>query len=199
MVGIEAAARAGFSGTKLDTVLIRGYNEDEVADMISFGRRANLEVRFLEYMDVAGATEWKHEQVFTRREILDALARRFGVIVPAPENGAAPAQRFLLPDGTVFGIVASTTTPFCRTCDRARLTADGVLFLCLYATEGINLREPLRSGASREEIAGFIRQAWRQRDDRGAEQRLQTRARSVFVPVEALRRDPHLEMHTRGG
>jgi cyclic pyranopterin phosphate synthase len=197
--GIAAAARAGFTGTKLDAVLIRGYNEDEAAELLEFGKGTGIEVRFLEYMDVAGATAWSIEQVVSRLEILTALSRRYGVIVPLGENGSAPATRYVLPDGTVFGIVASTTTPFCRSCDRARLTADGVLFLCLYATAGINLREPLRAGASGEEMAGRIRAAWGGRSDRGAETRQQTRVRHVFVPVEALRRDPHLEMHTRGG
>jgi cyclic pyranopterin phosphate synthase len=197
--GIAAAARAGFTGTKLDAVLIRGYNEDEAAELLEFGQRAGIEVRFLEYMDVPGATAWSIEQVVSRLEILTALSRRFGVIVPLGENGSAPATRYLLPDGTIFGIVASTTTPFCRTCDRARLTADGVLFLCLYATAGINLRQPLRAGASRAEMAARIRGVWGGRRDRGAETRQHTRVRHVFVPVEALRRDPHLEMHTRGG
>jgi cyclic pyranopterin phosphate synthase len=197
--GIAAASRAGFTGTKLDAVLIRGYNEDEAADLLEFGKRAGIEVRFLEYMDVGGATAWTIEQVVSRLEILTALSRRYGVIVPLGENGAAPATRYVLPDGTIFGIVASTTTPFCRSCDRARLTADGMLFLCLYATTGVNLREPLRAAAPEEDIASRIVAAWRGRADRGAEQRQHARVRHVFVPVEALRRDPHLEMHTRGG
>src|SRR5262249_59535117 len=105
----------------------------------------------------------------------------------------------LLPDGTVFGIIASTTTPFCRRCDRSRLTADGLWFLCLYALIGTDLRKPLRSGASREEIRSAILSAWQRRNDRGAEERKSLGGRSVLVGVEQLRRDPHLEMHTRGG
>jgi cyclic pyranopterin phosphate synthase len=131
--------------------------------------------------------------------MLKVLETRYGAVQPFAPNGAAPAERFQLPDGTVFGIIASTTTPFCRTCDRSRLTADGMWFLCLYATRGINLREPLRAGASHQELHALIRRVWEGRDDRGAELRRQLGARGAFIPVESLRRDPHLEMHTRGG
>jgi cyclic pyranopterin phosphate synthase len=115
------------------------------------------------------------------------------------EMSSAPAERFALPDGTVFGVIASTTTPFCRTCDRSRLTADGMWYLCLYARKGIDLRTPLRGGASREEIKAIIRSGWSRRTDRGAEERQEVGARGVLVHIEGLRQDPHLEMHTRGG
>jgi cyclic pyranopterin phosphate synthase len=196
--GLRAAADAGFAGTKIDAVLIRGENEDEAADLIEFGRAHGLEMRLLEYMDVGGATGWSPAQVYTREEILAAVQRRFGRPEPLGGQGAAPAERFRLPDGTVFGIIASTTTPFCRACDRSRLTADGMWFLCLYATRGINLRDPLRSRASRSEIKELITAAWRQRQDRGAEERRRARHRDI-IPIERLRTDPHLEMHTRGG
>ncbi|HTD51649.1 MAG TPA: GTP 3',8-cyclase MoaA, partial [Thermoanaerobaculia bacterium] len=84
-------------------------------------------------------------------------------------------------------------------CDRSRLTADGLWFLCLYATAGVDLRGPLRAGASPEELRRTIESSWRGRSDRGAEERLATRNRSPLVPIDSLRRDPHLEMHTRGG
>ena len=103
-------------------------------------------------------------------------------------------------DGTTFGIISSTTDPFCSTCDRSRLTADGMWYLCLYATRGLDLRAPLRQGASAEELAALIGGGWGARDDRGAEVRLALGERRAFVPVQdLLRRDPHLEMHTRGG
>lgn len=197
--GIDAAQRAGFQGTKLDAVMIRGHNEHEIVPMIEFARQKGLEIRFLEYMDVGGATGWSAGQVFTRNEMLAAISAHYGRVEPVGEQGSAPAERFRLPDGTTFGIIASTTTPFCRTCDRSRLTADGVWFLCLYATSGINLREPLRRGAKREEIAQLIVSTWKARTDRGAENRHAERNRSVFIPLEKLRLDPHLEMHTRGG
>jgi cyclic pyranopterin phosphate synthase len=104
-----------------------------------------------------------------------------------------------LPDGTTFGIIASTTEPFCRDCDRSRLTADGMWYLCLYATRGTDLRGALRGGATAEEIATLIARTWQARNDRGAEARLALRDRAPMIPLSSLKRDPHLEMHTRGG
>ena len=108
-------------------------------------------------------------------------------------------KRFALSDGTTFGIISSTTEPFCRNCDRSRLTADGMWYLCLYATDGIDLRAALRRGATADEIEALIGAGWRHRVDRGAEERLALGDRRAFVPIKALRSDPHLEMHTRGG
>ena len=99
----------------------------------------------------------------------------------------------------MFGIISSTTEPFCRQCDRSRLTADGQWYRCLYARAGTDLRAPLRAGTGPEALADLIASTWRQRDDRGAEERLAADDRSTFIPVEALQSQPHLEMHTRGG
>ena len=198
--GIEAARRAGFSlGLKLDTVVIRGVNDDEIADLIEYSRGIGAEVRFIEYMDVGGATGWSMDQVVSRSEMLAMLERRYGPIEPLHEDGAAPADRFRLADGLVFGIISSTTQPFCRACDRSRLTADGTWFLCLYATLGTDLRGPLRAGASPTELAALIRQGWTARDDRGAEARLAMPHRGPLIQIGALKLDPRLEMHTRGG
>ena len=199
LAGIEAVTRAGFSETKLDTVVMRGVNDDELAALIEFGKRAPAEVRFIEYMDVGGATRWSMEQVVGRREMLARLEARYGPIEPVAETSSAPADRYRLPDGTVFGIIASTTAPFCSSCDRSRLTADGVWYLCLYAQRGIDLRGPFRRGARPEELAALIADAWGRRTDRGAEQRLAVRERSPLVQIAHLKADPHLEMHTRGG
>ena len=197
--GIAAARRAGFTGTKLDAVILRGINDDELVDLIEFGRAHDAEVRFIEYMDVAGATQWSSERVFSRAEMLERLEQRYGKIVPFGEHGAAPAERFLLPDGTVFGIIASTTAPFCSRCNRSRLTADGQWYRCLYATSGMDLRGPLRAGASSAELSELISGVWSARTDRGAEQRKAEHGRGAFIGIDELRRDPHLEMHTRGG
>ena len=197
--GIKAAGQVGFKGLKIDTVVIRGVNEDELVDLLEFGKQISAEVRFIEYMDVGGATSWSMDKVFSRVEILDVLARQYGCIEPIAAASTAPADRFVLPDGTVFGIVASTTTPFCRTCDRSRLTADGTWYLCLYAQHGIDLRSPLRAGASKAELISTIVSVWTMRSDRGAEERKEIRSRDVLVSVDRLRQDPRLEMHTRGG
>jgi cyclic pyranopterin phosphate synthase len=154
-------------------------------------------------MDVGGATDWSMGQVLSRAAILEALSRRYGQIAPVDEVSSAPAQRFLLPDGTSFGIIPSTTTPFCATCDRSRVTADGMWYLCLYAKDGTDLRQPLRAGASPDEMRALIQSVWQGRKDRGAEERKalgQAGAReSRLIEVKKLREDPHLEMHARGG
>ena len=197
--GIAAVPAAGFAGTKLDTVVLRGVNDDELADLIEYGKTVPAEIRFIEYMDVGGATRWSMDKVVSRTEMLQVLGRRYGQIEPVVEESTAPADRYALPDGTVFGIISSTTEPFCASCDRSRLTADGMWYLCLYAQQGIDLREPLRRGGSRDELKALIVDGWKRRADRGAEQRLRLRDRTPLVQIGRLREDPHLEMHTRGG
>ena len=198
LAGIEAAAPL-FPGLKIDTVVIRGVNDDELVAMIEFAKARAAEVRFIEYMDVGGATRWSWQQVMTRADILAALEAQYGAIEAIAEVSSAPADRFRLPDGSVFGIISSTTAPFCHNCDRSRLTADGMWYMCLYATRGTDLRAPLRTGASNDEIAALVADAWRRRTDRGAEARLALRHRGSMIPLSTLKRDPHLEMHTRGG
>src|SRR6185295_14126478 len=109
-----------------DTVVIKGVNGDELGDLVDYGRTVNAEVRFIEYMDVGGATRWSPDRVVSRREILAVLADRFGPIEAIAESSSAPADRFAMRDGTTFGIISSTSAPFCRDCDRSRLTADGM-------------------------------------------------------------------------
>jgi cyclic pyranopterin phosphate synthase len=196
--GIAAAAPL-FPGLKLDAVVIRGVNDDEIGDLLEFARRYGAEIRFIEYMDVVGATHWAMPRVVSRREILERLSAQYGLITPVVEESSAPADRYTLPDGLTFGIISSTTEPFCHACDRSRLTADGMWYLCLYAAHGTDLRRPLRSGATPEQLAQLIRATWEVRSDRGAEERLASRDRSPLIPIERLKRDPHLEMHTRGG
>ena len=140
-------------------------------------------------------------KVILRDEMLQRLAT-LRKITPAGEANSAPATRFLLPDGTVFGIIASTTAPFCRTCDRSRITADGFWYRCLYATGGTDLRKLVRGGAgspsvSRKAadaaidtaIARVIEESWRGREDRGAEERAARNHREAFVRIEELRRE----------
>ncbi|MDE3225664.1 MAG: GTP 3',8-cyclase MoaA [Nitrospirota bacterium] len=201
--GIEACLRVGFTGLKLDTVAIKGFNDDELVELIEYGRRIGAEVRFIEYMDVGGATDWSLSKVLARDAILDTLGRHYGPAESIVETSSAPAQRYRLPDGTTFGIIASTTSPFCATCDRSRLTADGVWYLCLYAKEGMDLREPLRSGLSRDELLALVRSRWGARKDRGAEERKDLEQAGLrearLIEIQKLREDPHLEMHARGG
>jgi len=200
LAGIAAAHRA-FGRLKLDTVVIRGVNDDELIPLVEYARSVNAEIRFIEYMDVGGASRWSPDRVVSRRQMLEALARHYGAITPIEEPGSsAPAERFVLDDGLTFGIISSTTAPFCSACDRSRLTADGMWYLCLYATHGIDLRAPLRQGLSTADLKSIIAGGWGARADRGAEERVALGDRRAFVPVQdLLKKDPHLEMHTRGG
>ena len=197
--GIDAAVRAGFAGLKLDTVVMRGTNDDELVDLLEYAKGIGAELRFIEYMDVGGATHWAPERVVSRAEMLARLGAHYGSVEALREESSAPADRYALPDGTVFGIISSTTQPFCGSCDRSRLTADGQWYLCLYALRGTDLRAPLRAGASDEELRQLITPLWQKRGDRGAEDRLGLRQREPLVGVPDLKKDPHLEMHTRGG
>jgi GTP 3',8-cyclase len=193
--GIEAARSAGFSELKLDSVIVRGMNDDELLDLLEFAKSIQAEVRFIEYMDVGGATQWSPARVFSKREMLEIIGEAAAIDL----ESWAPARRFRRPDGTTFGIIPSTTEPFCRTCDRSRLTADGVFYSCLYAQKGLDLRAKLRSGAGDEELEELLASRWSVREDRGAEIRLELAERDALVEVDRLRKDPHLEMHTRGG
>lgn len=197
--GIEFAGTLGFDSVKINTVVIRGENEDELVDLLEFGRRVGAEVRFIEYMDVGGATQWQEKRVVSRDQILAVIRAHYGDVRPVEKVDAAPADRWQLADGTTFGIISSTTAPFCNSCDRSRLTADGTWFLCLYARTGIDLRALLRSGISDEDLREQIAGVWRSRADRGAEDRLALEGRGVLADANELAADPRLEMHTRGG
>jgi GTP 3',8-cyclase len=197
--GLERAHEVGFRGTKIDTVVMRDVNDDELVDLIEYGKFAGVEVRFIEYMDVGGATQWSADTVVPREEMLARLAIRYGDIRPVNERTSAPADRFRLPDGTTFGIISSTTEPFCDSCDRSRLTADGTWYHCLYAHSGYDLRSPLRQGATADDVAELLQKRWEKRDDRGAEERLANVDRSALHHRDLLTGDPRLEMHTRGG
>ena len=201
IAGIDVAIAAGFTRLKVNSVVVRGYNDDEIVALAAFAHGRGIEPRYIEYMDVGGATRWRSDDVVSREEIVAALEHHFGPAVPISrdDDPHAPAERFRFADGVVAGVIASTTAPFCRDCDRARVTADGTMFLCLYADQGIDLREPLRAGASDDALAALIAHAWEGRTDRGAEARLAVGDRGVLVPLQGLRADPRREMHVRGG
>ena len=197
--GIAAATAAGFSNLKIDTVVIRDVNDDELFDLLDYAHSVDAEIRFIEYMDVGGATRWSTNNVVSRVEMLDRIAKQFGSVAAIDEVSSAPADRFRLPTGQTFGIISSTTEPFCRACDRSRLTADGLWYLCLYARTGTDLRKALRGGASTSELRELVSSVWTARGDRGAELRLTAEDRQSLIPIETLQKEPHLEMHTRGG
>ncbi|MBX3167883.1 MAG: GTP 3',8-cyclase MoaA [Candidatus Eremiobacteraeota bacterium] len=189
----------GFQELKLDTVVVRGVNDGELVDLVRFAGEIGAEIRFIEYMDVGGATRWEPGLVVSQAEILEKLRAGYGSAQPLAGRGSAPAERFRLSNGQVVGVVASVTRPFCADCDRLRLTADGQLLLCLYARTGLDLRQLLRSGAGDDEVSGRIAEFWMSRQDQGAVDRTRVRRRSGYVSLKELRADPRLEMHTRGG
>ena len=197
--GIRAAATAGFRALKINSVVMKDFNEDEVCDLVDFGKEVGAEVRFIEYMDVGGATRWQMDRVHSKKEILAALESGYGPIDVVEPQGSAPAQRFRLPDGTTVGVIASVTEPFCRDCDRGRLTADGMFYKCLYGQEGLDLKKLLRQGATDAEMAAALVQSWSTRTDRAAEERAGSGDRHALFQIDELREDPHREMHTRGG
>lgn len=195
--GLDSVAHT--PGLKMDSVIMNGINDNQLVPLLELGAKVGAEVRFIEYMDVGGATKWSSDLVFSQDQMLEALRSEFGKIETLPGRGSAPAQRFQLPDGQTFGIIASTTKPFCRSCDRARVTADGQLLTCLYSRMGTDLREWLRSGLSDPELAEKLHSLWQLRTDRGAEKRLELQQRGPLANARELQENVHLEMHTRGG
>jgi cyclic pyranopterin phosphate synthase len=201
MEGIAAARAAGLP-LKLDTVLLRGENDAEVAPLLDFARAINAELRFIEYMDVGGATQWEADRVLPRRELLERIAAADGAAPQAMprEDLAAPAEIFRRAAGQIFGIIASTTEPFCGACDRSRVTADGQWLLCLYAQTGFDLRAPLRAGRPDAWWQDTLRGVWAGRADQGAvERRALREARGPLLARSELALAPHREMHVRGG
>ncbi|MCC7395512.1 MAG: GTP 3',8-cyclase MoaA [Planctomycetes bacterium] len=197
--GITAAREAGFDELKLDAVVIDGLNDGELPRLLDFARDIGAELRLIEYMDVGGATHWRLDRVVSRARMLQMLTQSHGEVTPLPRLDSAPADRFRLADGSTFGIISSVTQPFCATCDRARLTADGVFLTCLYATTGTDLRALLRGGADDDTLRQRLLGLWTARRDRGAEERAALPDRGASAVVAELRQDPHREMHTRGG
>ena len=198
--GVESACESFPGRVKVNTVIMAGINDGEIEAMLRWAGDNGAELRFIEYMDVEGATRWKRAQVLPLGTMLERIAQAFGGVTPIETAASAPARRYRLPSGQVFGVVASTTQPFCASCDRARLTADGHLFTCLYGREGLDLATPLRQGEDATALARRIEHAWRERTDQGAVDRLALSDREASVTDSgALRSSPRREMHTKGG
>ena len=160
MAGLRAAEEAGLTPIKLNCVVIAGTNEDEVVDFARFARDTGYEVRFIEYMPLDAEQRWERAKVVPSAQILEAIDKVFPLI-PEETDGAEPASTFHFADGShgAIGVIASVTEPFCDTCNRLRITADGQLRACLFAMQEADLRTALRSGASDQEIEAIIRSA----------------------------------------
>ena len=198
--GLYRALAVGFRCVKVNMVVWRGVNDDELVAMAELGRSLGVEVRFIEYMAMGDARHWSPEQVVSQEEITTRLAEHYGPIETVSGRGSAPAGRFQLPDGTRFGVIAPVTAPFCGDCDRGRLTADGRWHHCLHSPCGLDLRALLRQGASEGDIRATVMRRWRQRLDRGAEERREARLRqsAPTAPRESPSVVP-LPMHALGG
>jgi len=157
--GIDAAIDAGFSPVKINAVVQRGINDDEIVDLATFGRDKGIEVRFIEFMPLDASGTWDNAQVFSQEEIVAAISKVFPLEL-MPARGAAPADRWRYLDGKgTVGVIPTVTKPFCGDCDRVRLTADGQFRTCLFATNEFDLRVMLRNGADDNAIAAEIQRA----------------------------------------
>jgi cyclic pyranopterin phosphate synthase len=157
--GIDAAIDAGFSPVKINAVVQRGINDDEIVDLATFGRDKGIEVRFIEFMPLDASGTWDNAQVFSQEKIVAAISKVYPLEL-MPARGAAPADRWRYLDGKgTVGVIPTVTKPFCGDCDRVRLTADGQFRTCLFATNEFDLRVMLRNGADDDAIAAEIKRA----------------------------------------
>jgi cyclic pyranopterin phosphate synthase len=167
LAGIAAAEAAGFNPVKVNMVVQRGVNEDSILPMARFFRQPNRILRFIEYMDVGSTNGWRLTDVVPGDEIIARVDKEFPLEEIQQNYRGEVARRYRYRDGAgEVGLITSVTRPFCGGCTRARLSADGSLFTCLFAVKGFDLKTPLRDGASDEELESMIRGLWAKRDDR---------------------------------
>ena len=187
--GIAAAERAGLTPIKINCVVQRGVNDHQIVDLARHFRGTGHSVRFIEYMDVGTRNGWELDEVVSAAEILERLGSEFDLEPVEPAYRGEVARRWAHRDGGgEIGLITSVTRPFCGDCTRARLSADGKLYTCLFADRGTDLKTPLRSGASDAELAARIAEVWGARDDRYSEQR-----------SEQTHGTPRVEMYHIGG
>ena len=170
LAGIEAARSAGLSPVKINMVVKRGGNDDSVLEMARHFRGTDCILRFIEYMDVGTTNGWRLDDVVPAAEIVETIDAELPLEPADPNYRGEVARRYRYRDGGgEIGVIASVTQPFCGDCTRARLSAEGVLYTCLFATAGHDFRELLRRGRPDEEISGFLRDIWTARTDRYSE------------------------------
>ena len=185
--GIEAALQAGFAPVKINTVIRRGVNEHAITELVERFGGPNYVVRFIEYMDVGNTNGWRLDDVLPAREIAALLEIPGGTLTPIPANYVGEvARRYRTAAGGEIGIIASVTRPFCQNCNRARLSSDGRLFTCLFGSEGLDLRGPLRGGATDKDLAKLIMGVWSAREDRYSELRTAAGAGRTKVEMSAI-------------
>jgi GTP 3',8-cyclase len=172
LAGIEAAQAAGLGPVKVNMVVKRGVNEHEILPMAEYFRHSGIVLRFIEYMDVGCTNDWCMDDVVPAREILDRIAVRYPLEQIDPNYNGEVAERWRYTDGGgEVGVIASVTQAFCHECSRARISTDGKLYTCLFASDGLDLRDPLRQWANDRVLTNLIASQWRQRNDRYSQQR----------------------------
>ena len=172
--GLFAAQSHSFTRIKINAVIERGVNDDDIIELVEFSRKYGFAIRFIEYMDVGNSNNWQSDKMVSKKEILRTIHARFPLREIGREDGSAPSVDYQFIDGGGdVGVIASVTEPFCASCTRARLTADGKLVTCLFSGTGHDLKALLRNGASDGEITERIAATWRNRTDRYSDERLE--------------------------
>ncbi len=190
LAAISAAERAGFAPIKINCVVMRGTNDGQILDLLDHFRGSGHIVRFIEYMDVGTCNDWKRDLVVPSDELRELIAARWPLRALDPTCRGEVARRYAFADGAgEIGFISSVSVPFCGDCSRARLSADGKLYTCLFANSGHDLRGPLRAGASDAELTSLIHSVWTARDDRYSE----IRSAATLASRE------HVEMYAIGG
>ncbi len=170
--GIGNALAAGFKPVKVNMVVARGMNEHEILPLVEYFRGTGVILRFIEFMDVGATNSWQFDKVLPVAEIVSMIDKVYPVKPVSPTYRGEVAKRWQYSDGKgEIGMIASVTEPFCGTCNRARLTAEGKIYTCLFATGGFDLRQLIRSGATDDELHNAIHNLWSQRNDRYSELR----------------------------
>jgi cyclic pyranopterin phosphate synthase len=191
--GIDAALEAGLAPVKVNMVVRRGINESSIVPMAAWARETGVILRFIEYMDVGHSNGWRLDEVVPAAELVETIRANWPVEPADASYRGEVADRWRYIDGAgEFGVISSVTVPFCGDCTRARLSAEGKLYTCLFAIEGTDLREVLRGGASDEELTLFVEGIWARRDDRYSE------LRSAATPATTSNL-PKVEMFAMGG
>jgi GTP 3',8-cyclase len=192
--GLEAAQKVALGPIKVNMVVQRGVNESQILPMAQHFRGTGVVLRFIEYMDVGSSNGWQLNQVLACDDVRERLHREHPLLAAPPSQPGETAERFLYADGAgEVGFISSVTKAFCSDCNRARLSTQGQLYLCLFANQGHDLRHLLRGGASTQAISGAVAEIWRQRQDRYSEQRAQ------ILPPQGAERPAKVEMHYIGG
>lgn len=195
--GLFAAKAQGFDSIKLNAVIERGVNDDDSIVLVEFAREHGFAMRFIEYMDVGNSNDWITAKMVSKREIIDRISTRYPLREIGRNDGSAPSVDYEFADGGgEVGVIASVTEPFCTSCTRGRLTADGKLVTCLFSDCGHDLKALLRGGASDEQLVEFISRIWQTRTDRYSDERLEALNSPDGYQAKAHRK---IEMITLGG